>query len=182
MINIGELEQIISDVLITSRDFENKRDKMIERLLPLKLDRLDWSKYFFFENSNYTRNAVIHNELFSLIILCWDKGASSAIHDHPCEGCWIVGIEGSIEEIRYVQLNDGKLKEENSFILNPGEMNWMHDSIGFHKVRNSSATEKAVTLHIYSPPFQMCKGMKEDGQFWFCEPKFYSINCKIVEN
>ena len=178
---LAELEEIITEVLVTSPDFESKRKKMIERMLPLELEKKDWSNYYFFENSNYTRNAVIDNELFSLIILCWDKGSSSSIHNHPCEGCWIVGLEGSIEENRYVQLKDGTLKEENSTILKPGEISWMHDSIGFHKVGNSSSTEKAVTLHIYSPPYKMCKGLKENGEFWFCSPKYYSINCKIVD-
>jgi cysteine dioxygenase len=174
--NIIELEHIISEVLNTSPDFESKREKMIEKLKPLELEKHDWSKYFFFENSSYTRNAVIHNDLFSVLIICWDKCSGSPIHNHPSEGCWIVGLEGTIEEKRYLQLKDGKLKEAESSIIKSGEISWMHDSIGYHKVGNFSNHSRGVTLHIYSPPYKMCKVIKENGDYWYCAPKYYSIN------
>lgn len=31
------------------------------------------------------------------------------------------------------------------------------DSIGLHRVENVSHTESAVSLHLYSPPFQTCQ-------------------------
>lgn len=31
------------------------------------------------------------------------------------------------------------------------------DSIGLHRVENVSHTECAVSLHLYSPPFQICQ-------------------------
>lgn len=34
---------------------------------------------------------------------------------------------------------------------------WIQDSIGLHRVENVSHTECAVSLHLYSPPFQSCQ-------------------------
>ncbi len=178
---IKDLEHIITDVLTTNPDVETKRDKMIEKLKPLRLQKQDWSKYCFYENSLYTRNAIIHNELFSLMVICWDKGSGSPIHDHPDQGCWIVGLDGTVEEKRYIMQNDGTLKEGDTDIVKPGEISWMHNSVGYHKVGNPSPDTRSTTLHIYSPPYKNCKGLKENGEFWFCTPKYYSIDGEKIE-
>ncbi|KTF90317.1 hypothetical protein cypCar_00039869 [Cyprinus carpio] len=34
---------------------------------------------------------------------------------------------------------------------------YINDSIGLHRVENVSHTETAVSLHLYSPPFQTCQ-------------------------
>jgi cysteine dioxygenase len=178
---LKELEHIITDVLITNPDFETKRESLIEKLKPFELEKQDWSKYFFFENSTYTRNSIIQNDLFSLLIICWDKGSGSPIHDHPSEGCWIVGLEGTVEEKRYIAKKDGTLKETITSVVKPGELSWMHNSIGYHKVGNPSPNDRSSTLHIYSPPYKICKGIKENGESWFSSPIYYSIDGKKVE-
>jgi cysteine dioxygenase len=33
---------------------------------------------------------------------------------------------------------------------------YINDSIGLHRVENTSHTDKAVSLHLYSPPFNEC--------------------------
>ena len=91
--NIKEIEHIITDVLTSNPDFDSKKGNMIERIKPLELEKMDWSRYCFYENGSYTRNAIIHNDLFSLLIICWDKNIGSPIHDHPDQGCWIVGLK-----------------------------------------------------------------------------------------
>ena len=83
--------------------------------------------------------------------------------------------EGSIEEKKYLPQKDGILVEDECSILKPGEISWMHNSIGYHKVTNPSPNTKAATLHIYSPPYKSCKGLKENGEYWYCVPRFYSL-------
>ncbi|KAJ1953137.1 hypothetical protein GGI12_006078, partial [Dipsacomyces acuminosporus] len=34
---------------------------------------------------------------------------------------------------------------------------YMHDKIGLHRIGNPSTAAKAVSLHLYSPPYNMCK-------------------------
>jgi cysteine dioxygenase len=181
MSNLEELETIITEVLNTADTFEEKKIKMINTLEPLHLEKLDWSKYLFWEPGSYTRNAIIHNELFTLLALCWEKGCQSPIHDHPCDGCWIVGLQGQIEETKYVLNKDETLREVSTASVKEGEISWMHNSVGFHKVANTCGETRAVTLHIYSPPYKVCRGYNENGEYWYCTPKFYSINGEKVE-
>jgi cysteine dioxygenase len=182
MANLIEIERVITEVLTTYETFEEKKEKMIESLEKLHLENYDWSKYCFWEPGSYTRNAIIHNKLFSLLALCWDKGCSSPIHDHPCDGCWIVGLTGNIEEKKYIICKDESLKEDCTSTVKSGEISWMHNSVGFHKVTNTSSDTRAVTLHVYSPPYKVCRGYNEKGEYWYCTPRFYSLNGEKLEN
>ena len=46
----------------------------------------------------------------TILILFWEKDApKSPIHDHPCDGCFVVGLDGQLQETRYNQLEDKTL-------------------------------------------------------------------------
>lgn len=113
-------------------------------------------------SKNYTRNLIAtDNETYALILIVWNRGKYSPIHDHPCDGCWVKVIDGAINEVRY-QSQDGKLVESSNLTLDEG-VTYMDDSMGFHKIGNPSATVDAVTLHLYSPPYDKCRVWFDTG-------------------
>lgn len=74
----------------------------------LRMDASELSRYAHFDPSkNYTRNLVsTDNEHFTLLLLCWNPGKESPVHDHPCDGCWMHVCEGNIKESRYERKGD----------------------------------------------------------------------------
>jgi len=126
----------------------------------LDLNKDEWERFSFFDSSkNYTRNLIATDgETFTLLLLCWNPGKESPIHDHPCDGCWMNVCEGSIEECRYSN-EDGtdRLQCYSDKTYREGQLAFIEDSMGYHKVGNPSSTVPAVTMHLYSPPFQACK-------------------------
>lgn len=50
----------------------------------LDLTQEEWKKYALFDTSkNYTRNLIAtDDETFTLLLLCWNSGRESPIHDH----------------------------------------------------------------------------------------------------
>ncbi len=71
---------------------------------------LDQYKHFESEKK-YTRNLIATDgERFTLMLLCWNGGKESPVHDHPCRGCWMRVCEGSVTETRYAR-KDGSLVE-----------------------------------------------------------------------
>ena len=51
---------------------------------------------------NAARNLIATDDrTFSLILLCWNPSKFSPIHDHPCDGCWMRGVQGSVQEVKY---------------------------------------------------------------------------------
>ena len=88
------------------------------------------------------------------MLLCWNAGKFSPIHDHPCDGCWVKVMQGTMQEVRYVKKGD-HLQVSEEIVASEGVL-YMHDSMGVHKVGNPT-TKDAITLHIYSPPFEKCR-------------------------
>jgi predicted metal-dependent enzyme (double-stranded beta helix superfamily) len=64
-----------------------------------------WRQYAHFDASrHYTRNLVATDgTTFTLLLLCWNPGRESPIHNHPCKGCWMRVAEGCVQEQRYVE-------------------------------------------------------------------------------
>jgi hypothetical protein len=67
-----------------------------------------WRRYAHFDPSrHYTRNLIATDYTsYTLMLLCWNPGRESPIHNHPCNGCWLKVLQGSIKETRYVENDD----------------------------------------------------------------------------
>ena len=82
-------------------------------------------------------------------------------------------LQGSVNECRYRRIEDGK---DNALVCTQdvtateGDLVFIEDSLGLHKVGNPHPTQPAFTLHLYSPPFQQCK-------VWLDETHCSSTKC-----
>jgi cysteine dioxygenase len=124
-----------------------------------RFTRDDYKEYALFDPSrHYTRNLIAtDDETYTLLMLCWNPGKESPIHDHPCDGCWMQVLEGDIRECRYVSGNGGQLTCCSDIQFNSGQLAYITDSMGYHKVGNPDVVNPAITLHLYSPPFSQCR-------------------------
>ena len=109
---------------------------------------------FIDTDKNYTRNLIAtDDETFTLLLLCWNPGKYSPIHDHPCNGCWMRVCQGCVNEVQYrddYSVNEGdcekgtastaELQSTHSFVrttdtvFHEGQQTFIHDNIGYHKV------------------------------------------------
>lgn len=141
-----------------------------------QLDTSNWQdslrKYLHTDPSRlYTRNLIdTDHETYTLLLLCWNPGKESCIHDHPSDGCWVKILQGMVRECRYRHMgdnssssinqedkeNDGPLYCYQDQTAHDGEIMYMEDSLGYHKIGNPGHCV-AATLHLYSPPFHQCK-------------------------
>ncbi|KAJ8305167.1 hypothetical protein KUTeg_017279 [Tegillarca granosa] len=81
------------------------------------------------------------------MVLCWNESQGSSIHAHANSHCFLKVLEGKARE----ELFDWPNSSEGET-----EMTKLYEK-GLHRVENPSHSEKLVTLHLYSPPFQECK-------------------------
>jgi cysteine dioxygenase len=133
-----------------------------------------WTRYAHFDpDRHYTRNLVATDgETYTVLLLCWNAGTDrySPIHDHPCDGCWMKVLEGSVHECRYdrkeappqASLLGGdnasdQLVLTQETMAHRDDVVFISDHLGLHRVGNPSETVPAVTLHVYAPPFATCK-------------------------
>lgn len=104
--------------------------------------------------SRYYTLISTDNETYSLLLLCWNRGQYSPIHDHTDTSCWVKHIQGHVHEVRYEE-RAGRMVETSSVVHTSG-VSYMEDALGFHKVGNPRDDVDAITMHLYSPPYRKC--------------------------
>ncbi|NP_001310494.1 cysteine dioxygenase type 1 isoform X2 [Gorilla gorilla gorilla] len=107
----------------------------------------------------YTRNLVDQgNGKFNLMILCWGEGHGSSIHDHTNSHCFLKMLQGNLKETLFAwpDKKSNEMVKKSERVLRENQCAYINDSIGLHRVENISHTEPAVSLHLYSPPFDTC--------------------------
>jgi cysteine dioxygenase len=123
------------------------------------LTRGDWREFALFSDEHYTRNLVVLEPSFELLILCWGAGQESPIHNHEGQDCWMAVLDGEIEEVRYPMPASGRpgpLQPKGSLRFTHGQVAFIRDEMGLHLVRPTRASGPGVTLHLYAAPYDEC--------------------------
>jgi cysteine dioxygenase len=120
---------------------------------------MELGTYTYFDNAvPYTRNLITtDNKNYTLLLLCWGAGRESKIHDHPCQGCFVRTIQGSIAESIYTVNAEKEIRYSRCNTYPEGQTSFMSDTIGLHKIGNPDPQQGAITLHLYLPPYETCK-------------------------
>lgn len=121
----------------------------------------DWCRFAKFDSRRYTRNLVDEgNGKFNLILLCWGEGQGSGIHSHADAHCFLKVMDGTLRETLFDWPSESEgVKEmvvKKVTDCKTDEVTYINDSHGVHRVENISHVEPAVSLHLYSPPFESC--------------------------
>ncbi|KAL6052534.1 Cysteine dioxygenase [Balamuthia mandrillaris] len=144
----------------TSSDRTTATINRISRLLAsLRFNPKEIKQYAHFKDGHYTRNLVGYDEKFTLLLLCWEKGQASPIHDHATASCWMKVLQGDMEEVRYRVNENGFGSKVDVLKVTPmptDSVAYIDNSQGVHKMGNARTDEVCISLHIYSPPYAKC--------------------------
>ncbi|MEZ4857808.1 MAG: cysteine dioxygenase family protein [Flavobacteriaceae bacterium] len=133
---------------------ETHKDEYPAVMKSMRLAQSEFLPYESWKTEGYTRNCIARSAHFELVLLCWNAGDATPIHDHDGQKCWVYQVKGSISEKRY-DYNHGNLTETFCTRLHPGKLTYMKDCMGFHSLVNDS-NECATTLHLYMNPIDFC--------------------------
>jgi cysteine dioxygenase len=119
--------------------------------------------YLFWDPQHYTRNLIDKTDLYELLAICWEPGMSSSIHNHKDQNCWMAAPLGTLSVQNYrvvaedlegqtcdiVPTDVVHITVSNPVAVDP--LNPVHD------VSNPREfSQRAVSLHVYSRPFDSC--------------------------
>ncbi|MBX7169471.1 MAG: cysteine dioxygenase family protein [Pyrinomonadaceae bacterium] len=128
---------------------------------PVDIDSI--SNYFFWSKNFYTRNLLYKDDRFELMAICWNKGQVSKIHNHADQKCWMMVVGGKLHGQNFAvedideSRNFCKLKETDMFDLSDCLAAKVELEEPIHQILNlPEFDEPAVSLHIYSKPFDTC--------------------------
>jgi cysteine dioxygenase len=136
----------------------------VRRLLeemPVSAESL--APYLTWSRQHYTRNLIDRTALYELMAICWEVGQVSSVHNHRDQNCWMAAPVGRlrVENFHLVDqdLRAGRCRLEPKNVV---EMNIscacaVDPADPVHRVINPvEFNERAVTLHVYSRPFDTC--------------------------
>lgn len=76
--SFDKLASIVSEELRRGKDL----DRMMRIFESLRFNPKEFRRYAHWSSGKYTRNLIGYNASFTLLMLCWDRGQESPIHDH----------------------------------------------------------------------------------------------------
>lgn len=132
---------------------KSSKEDYTEILLNFNFDAIDFSEIEFWEPQCYTRNCFYKDENFELILICWDKGLQTAIHNHDGEDCWVYLLEGELEEDFYQLDENEQLKYCSTNNLKPKQVTKSEELKDFHRLRNGEKA-RAMSIHVYAKPIE----------------------------
>lgn len=128
---------------------------------PVEIDSI--SPFFFWSEKFYTRNLIYKDERFEMMAICWDKGQVSRVHNHSDQKCWMMVVDGKLRGQNFAVENIDeaknycKLKETDVFDLSDCLAAKVELEEPIHQILNlPEFNERAVSVHIYSKPFDNC--------------------------
>jgi len=128
------------------------------------VDPASLEPYLYFSSSHYTRNLIHRTRLFELLAICWESGQKSSIHNHRDQRCWMATAYGKVQVQNFKLIRKDpstrvcELESDTLYSIAPDSPQQVDPDEPIHQVINpASFASRAVTLHIYSKPFDTCE-------------------------
>jgi cysteine dioxygenase len=121
------------------------------------------ARYLTWDRQHYTRNLIDKTDLYELVAVCWEIGQSSSVHNHRDQNCWMAAPIGKLKvenfhvEFQDLEAGNCRLRASNTVELTITNPCAVDPREPVHRVINPrEANHRAVTLHVYSRPFDTC--------------------------
>ncbi|XP_045612311.1 cysteine dioxygenase type 1 [Procambarus clarkii] len=187
---VATLDDLVQELYQVFEDDHVNVEVVQDLLASYKSNPIEWKKFAKFDRYRYTRNLIDEgNGKFNLMLLCWGPSHTSTIHDHANAHCFMKMMSGSLQEVRFEwpqeaaeEQKEQEMVETDRNVLKINDVVYINDSLGLHRVENTSHSEGAVSLHLYCPPFSSCSIFDErTGKKMKCPVTFWSKYGQKVE-
>jgi len=141
-------------------------------------------KYLFFSKGSYTRNLIYKNDVFECMTICWEVGQFSRIHNHREQNCWMSAPIGRLTVKNFLveeRQSDGehcgtcRLTPTDIYLMDAGHPAHVNPLEPVHQVLNlPEYNQRAVSIHVYSKPFDMCEVYHRDQGTYADVPLHYT--------
>jgi cysteine dioxygenase len=126
----------------------------------VEITAADLQPYIEFKEGNYCRNRVCRNEFLEMLVLCWQPGHRTPIHDHNGSHGAVRVQEGILWETTFHYDDERGLCYRTARECLSGEVTGA-DVPDIHQLGNPDVSERnLVTIHIYSPPLGVLRTYK----------------------
>jgi cysteine dioxygenase len=138
-------------------------------------------KYCYFSKGSYTRNLIFKNDVFECMTVCWEVGQHSRVHNHRDQNCWMSVPVGRlrVQNYRVEQRDPGrgtcKIVPTDASEMDATHPSYVNPFEPVHEVINvPEFNQRAVSIHVYSKPFDSCEVYQRDKGTYADVPLFYT--------
>lgn len=138
-------------------------DNVYDFLNENPVDAASIDRYLFWSPAFYTRNLIYKDDRFEMMAICWEKGQVSRVHNHHGQRCWMTVPIGRLKGQNFAveEMDEGagfcRLRETTTFELAECVAAKVELEEPIHQVLNlAEYDERAVSIHIYSKPYDRC--------------------------
>ena len=144
-----------------------KPEVVADTLQGLTMDDTTLAPYVRWRPRCYTRNLIYRDATFELLVVCWESGSSSAIHNHAGQECLLYIHQGALGIDGFDLVDPGLAgqtgdnvwlrRRERLARLEQGVVDHRGPSNDIHRVANRRAFGgRAISVHVYSRPIDVC--------------------------
>jgi cysteine dioxygenase len=108
----------------------------------------DYLPYVTINPHHYHRCKVFENNFFEMYIITWNTYQRSMFHDHSENGCHMLMLQGELIE----EITNSTNTITTTSHYKEGDVTFINNDVGLHRISNPSSTNIAISLHVYSPP------------------------------
>ena len=138
-------------------------------------------KYCFFSKGAYTRNLIFKNNVFECMTVCWEVGQHSRVHNHRDQNCWMSVPVGRLRvqnfRVDHRDPSSGtcEISPTDSYEMDATHPAYVNPIEPVHEVINEPEfDQRAVSIHVYSKPFDSCEVYVRDKGTYSDVPLFYT--------
>ncbi len=108
---------------------------------------------------------------YSVVAMTWGPGQGTPVHDHCglwcVEGVWQGGLDITQYELLEQDGDRFRFRGTGGMIAGPGSAGSLIPPHEYHAIRNSSADQIAISVHIYKAPMDTCAMFVPVEGEWF---------------
>jgi len=143
------LTQVRDALLALPHPFKREEVHRVVSRLSATPDEL--VRYQHWSSEKYTRTRFYDGPRFEILVLCWNEGQMSPIHDHARSICSMLVLEGAATTTMF-EVRDGALVEEATTVLAERQLTTVYGG-DIHRVGNPKGSgQRLITIHFYLPP------------------------------
>ena len=146
-------------------------DEILGFLQRTIVDPESLSSYLTWDRQHYTRNLIDKTPLYELLAICWEVGHVSSIHNHRDQNCWMAVPLGQLQVQNYrvlaqdLQAGTCNVVKSDLVVMDREHPCAVDPRAPVHRVQNPREwRQRAVSLHVYSRPFDTCDVFSEEQQ------------------
>jgi cysteine dioxygenase len=157
------IETLVSKLRALPPEAFNQTEQIRTLLADFPVDEASLAPYLTWNGQHYTRNLIDKTGLYELLAICWEVGQASSVHNHQEQNCWMATPIGSLRvenfhlEFQDIAAGTCRLTASNIVEMSPANPCAVDPKDPVHRVVNPrDANQRAVSLHVYSRPFDSC--------------------------